>query len=243
MTKESSGGTKGHAVVDHERWLSARTAFLAKEKEFTRLRDELSRQRRELPWEKVDKSYVFDGPAGKETLPQLFGKRSQLLVYHFMFNPAGDVGCKHCSFWADNFNGIDIHLSHRDVSFVAISRAPLAKLEAFKKRMGWTFKWVSSAHTDFNYDYQASFTPDQIKSGTAFYNYAKVNMDMADREGVSVFYKDGSSTVFHTYSSYARGIDMLNGAYHFLDLVPKGRDEDALEFTQEWVRHHDKYED
>jgi predicted dithiol-disulfide oxidoreductase (DUF899 family) len=160
-----------------------------------------------------------------------------------MFTPDWDAGCKHCSFWADNFNGIDIHLSHRDVSFVAISRAPLAKLEAFKKRMGWTFKWVSSAHTDFNYDYQASFTPEQIKSGTVFYNYAKVDMDMADREGVSVFYKDGSNTVFHTYSSYARGIDMLNGAYHFLDLVPKGRDEDRLEFTQEWVRYHDDYKD
>jgi predicted dithiol-disulfide oxidoreductase (DUF899 family) len=243
MTKDTRSGTSDHAVVSHERWLSARTAFLAKEKEFTRLRDELSRARRELPWEKVDKNYSFDGPSGEETLAQLFGKSSQLVVYHFMFDPAWDAGCKHCSFWADNFNGIDIHLRHRDVSFVAISRAPLAKLEAFKKRMGWSFKWVSSAHTDFNHDYQASFTPEQIQSGTAFYNYAKVNMDMADREGVSVFYKDGSNTVFHTYSSYARGIDMLNGAYHFLDLVPKGRDEDDLEFTQEWVRYHDKYED
>jgi predicted dithiol-disulfide oxidoreductase (DUF899 family) len=243
MTKGSRGGSKDHAVVSHKQWLSARTAFLKKEKEFTRLRDKLSRQRQELPWEKVDKSYLFDGPSGKETLPQLFGKRSQLIVYHFMFDPSWDAGCKHCSFWADNFNGIDIHLSHRDVSFVAISRAPLAKLEAFKKRMGWTFKWVSSAHTDFNYDYQASFTPEQINSGTVFYNYAKVKMDMADREGVSAFYKDGSNTVFHTYSSYARGIDMLNGAYHFLDLVPKGRDEESLEFTQAWVRYHDKYED
>jgi predicted dithiol-disulfide oxidoreductase (DUF899 family) len=243
MRKGDRSGITGHAVVSHEQWLSARTAFLAREKEFTRLRDDLSRQRRELPWERVDKSYVFDGPNGKETLAQLFGKRSQLVVYHFMFNPAGDAGCKHCSFWADNFNGIDVHLSHRDVSFVAISRAPLAKLEAFKKRMGWTFKWVSSGQTDFNYDYQASFTPEQVKSGAVFYNYQKVNMDMSDREGVSVFCKDEGGALFHTYSSYARGIDMLNGAYHFLDLVPKGRDEDGLEFTQEWVRYHDKYED
>src|SRR5512143_615911 len=145
MTHEGAGDFKGHPVVSHAEWLAARTAFLAKEKEFTRLRDDLSRQRRALPWEKVENSYVFDGPKGKETLADLFGKKSQLVVYHFMFNPEGDAGCKHCSFWADNFNGIDVHLAHRDVSFVAISRAPLAKIEAFKKRMGWSFKWVSSS--------------------------------------------------------------------------------------------------
>jgi predicted dithiol-disulfide oxidoreductase (DUF899 family) len=243
MTHEGAGDLKGHHVVSHEEWLAARTAFLAKEKELTRLRDDLSRQRRALPWEKVEKSYVFDGPKGKETLAELFGKKSQLVVYHFMFNPEGDAGCKHCSFWADNFNGIDIHLAHRDVSLVAISRAPLAKIEAFKKRMGWSFKWVSSSRTDFNYDYQASFSPEAIKSGSVFYNYVNTNMDMSDREGTSVFYKDPSGAVFHTYSTYARGIDMLNGAYHFLDLVPKGRDEERLEFTQSWVRYHDRYED
>jgi predicted dithiol-disulfide oxidoreductase (DUF899 family) len=243
MSKDGRSGITGHAVVSRKEWLSARTAFLAKEKEFTRLRDKLSRQRRELPWEKVDKSYVFDGPGGKETLAQLFGERSQLVVYHFMFNPDWTEGCPHCSFWADNFNGIDVHLNHRDLSFVAISRAPLAKLEAFKKRMGWTFKWVSSGQTDFNYDYQASFTPEQVQSGAVFYNYSKTKMDMSDREGVSVFYKEKGGAVFHTYSSYARGIDMLNGAYHFLDLVPKGRDEDRLKFTQEWVRYHDRYDD
>ena len=243
MTHEGAGDLKGHPVVSREDWLAARTAFLAKEKKFTRLRDDLSRQRRALPWEKVEKSYVFEGPKGKETLAELFGKKSQLLVYHFMFNPEGDAGCKHCSFWADNFNGIDIHLAHRDVSFVAISRAPLAKIEAFRKRMGWSFRWVSSSKTDFNYDYQASFTPDAIKSGSVFYNYANTNMNMSDREGASVFYKDPSGAVFHTYSTYARGIDMLNGAYHLLDLVPKGRDEERLEFTQSWVRHHDRYED
>jgi predicted dithiol-disulfide oxidoreductase (DUF899 family) len=243
MTKEAGRSLRNHRVVLRDEWLAARTAFLQKEKEFTRLRDDLSRQRRELPWVKVDKPYVFVGPRGKETLADLFEKRSQLVVYHFMFPPDWDAGCKHCSFWADNFDGVRVHLNHRDVSFVAISRAPLDKIEPFKKRMGWSFKWVSSSETDFNYDYQASFTPEQIRSGAVFYNYAKTKMDMTDREGVSVFYKDGAGVVFHTYSSYARGIDMLNGAYHFLDLVPKGRDEDHLEFTQAWVRYHDRYED
>jgi predicted dithiol-disulfide oxidoreductase (DUF899 family) len=238
-----AGGIEKQRVVSHAEWLSARTAFLAKEKEFTRRRDDLSRQRRELPWEKVEKTYVFDGPSGPETLAELFGKRSQLVVYHFMFDPDWDAGCKHCSFWADNFNGIDVHLRQRDVSFVAISRAPLAKIEAFRKRMGWSFKWLSSSRTDFNYDYQASFTPEQIQSRAVFYNYATTDLNMADREGVSVFYKDAGGAVFHTYSTYARGIDMLNGAYNFLDLVPKGRDEDHLEFSQEWVRYHDEYDD
>jgi len=232
-----------HKVVSREEWLAARTAFLAKEKEFTRLRDELSRQRRALPWVEVEKRYVFDGPRGTETLADLFDGRSQLVVYHFMFSPERDAGCKSCSFWADNFNGIDVHLNHRDVTFVAISRAPLAKIEAFKRRMGWSFKWVSSAHTDFNYDHQASFTPEALRSGSVVYNYAQTKMDIADREGVSVFYKDESGAVFHTYSCYARGIDIVNGAYNFLDLVPKGRDEDGHDFRQYWVRYHDAYDD
>jgi len=233
---------KNHPVVSHEEWLSARTAMLAKEKEFTRLRDELSRQRRALPWVKVDKPYVFDGPRGKETLADLFGKRSQLVVYHFMFSPDWDAGCKHCSFWADNFNGIGVHLAHRDVSMVAISRAPLAKIEAFRKRMGWGFKWLSSFESDFNYDYGVSFTPDALRGEGAPYNYTKREKRLTEHAGVSVFAKTPSG-VFHTYSTYARGLDMLNGAYHFLDLVPKGRDEDALDFTQSWVRYHDEYED
>jgi predicted dithiol-disulfide oxidoreductase (DUF899 family) len=232
-----------HPVVSHGDWIAARTAFLAKEKEFTRARDELAQQRRALPWEKVEKTYLFDGPRGQESLADLFGKHSQLAVYHFMFNPEADAGCKHCSFWADNFDGVDVHLAHRDVSFVAASRAPLAKLDAFKKRMGWRFKWVSSGGTDFNYDYQASFRPEETTKGHVFYNYRDEEMDMADREGLSTFYKDPSGAVFHTYSTYARGIDIINGAYHILDLCPKGRDEDQLEFTQSWVRHHDKYED
>ena len=235
-------GVEKHRVVSHKAWIEARRKFLAKEKKFTRLRDELSRQRRALPWEKVDKQYVFEGQEGGETLAELFDGKSQLVVYHFMFAPEWSEGCKHCSFWADNFNGLGIHLNHRDVSFVAISRAPLAKLEAFRKRMGWSFKWVSSGQNDFNYDYQASFTPQEVESGAAFFNYSKSDVGVTDREGISVFYKDPSGAVFHTYSSYARGIDMLNTAYHYLDLVPKGRDEDALEFTQAWVRYHDKYE-
>jgi predicted dithiol-disulfide oxidoreductase (DUF899 family) len=232
-----------HRIVSRKEWLAARTALLAKEKDFTRLRDELGWERRALPWVAVDKRYVFEGPRGTETLAELFGTRSQLVVYHFMFSPEWDAGCKHCSFWADNFDGIDVHLAHRDVSFVAISRAPLAKIEAFKKRMGWRFKWVSSGHTDFNYDYQASFTPEALESGPVVYNYAPTKLDMADREGVSVFCKDESGAVFHTYSCYARGIDLVNGAYNFLDLVPKGRDEDGHDFPQYWVRYHDAYED
>jgi predicted dithiol-disulfide oxidoreductase (DUF899 family) len=240
MTKDGSGGLKGHPVVSHEQWLSARTALLAKEKEFTRLRDDLNQQRRELPWEKVEKQYVFDGPRGKEGLAELFEGRSQLLVYHFMFNPESDEGCKHCSFWADNFNGIVVHLNHRDVTFVAVSRAPLAKIEPFKKRMGWTFKWLSSQGSDFNYDYQASFTPEQTQSGAVYYNYKTAKMNMADREGTSAFYKDESGAVFHTYSCYARGIDMMNTAYHYIDLTPKGRDEG--DSPQSWVRYHDRYD-
>lgn len=237
--KMDGNNLKQHAVVSHDEWLKARTAFLAKEKEFTRLRDDISRQRRELPWEKVEKDYVFDGPNGKESLAGLFEDRSQLVVYHFMFNPEGKEGCPHCSFWADNFNDNVIHLNHRDVTFVAISRAPLARIEDFKKRMGWNFKWLSSGQNDFNYDYYVSFTPEAIQRGTIFYNYANQKMNMADREGVSVFYKDENSAIYHTYSAYARGIDMLNAAYHYLDLVPKGRDE--TDFPQSWVRHHDRY--
>jgi predicted dithiol-disulfide oxidoreductase (DUF899 family) len=237
-------GMKNHAVVSRTEWLAARAAHLTKEKEFTRLRDQLSQQRRELPWVKVDKEYVFDGPKGQETLAELFGGRSQLIVYHFMFAPDWEAGCPHCSFWADNFNGVIVHLNHRDVAMIAVSRAPLQKLEAFKKRMGWNFKWVSSSATDFNFDYHVSFTPEELAKKEMFYNFAiHDDIESSEREGVSVFYKDAKGSVFHTYSAYARGIDMLNTAYHYLDLVPKGRDETELEFTQAWVRRHDEYED
>jgi predicted dithiol-disulfide oxidoreductase (DUF899 family) len=211
--------------------------WLAKEKEFTRLRDELSRRRRELPWELVEKEYVFEGPDGKQTLAELFDGRTQLVVYHFMFGPDDDVGCKSCSFWADNFDPNVVHLIARDVTFVAVSRAPLGKLSAYKERMGWGFNWVSSAETDFNFDYGVSFAPAEQTS--AVYNYGSLNPGISEREGMSVFLKDEGGNVFHTYSAYARGIDLLNAAYNYLDLVPKGRDEDDR--GQFWVRRHDEY--
>jgi predicted dithiol-disulfide oxidoreductase (DUF899 family) len=228
----------GHPAVSREDWLTARRALLAKEKEFTRLRDDLSRQRRELPWVEVDKEYVFDGPRGQETLSDLFLGCRQLVVYHFMFNPDGDAGCKPCSFWADSFNGVDVHLRHRDVSFLAISRAPLAKIEAFKKRMGWSFKWVSSFANEFNHDYHVSFSPEEVRKG-AVYNFVKATVG-SEREGLSVFVRDDGGRVFHTYSTYARGIDLLNTAYNILDLVPKGRDEGDT--PQAWVEFHDRYQ-
>jgi predicted dithiol-disulfide oxidoreductase (DUF899 family) len=235
---------KTHKVASPNEWLEARKQFLIQEKEFTRLRDQLSRQRRELPWVKVDKEYIFHGPKGKETLSELFDGRSQLIVYHFMFGPDWEAGCPHCSFWADNFNSIIVHLNHRDVTMVAVSRAPWQKLEAFKKRMGWSFKWVSSSESDFNFDYHVSFAPEERAKKEVVYNFTtNDDIESSEREGVSIFYKDATGSVFHTYSTYARGIDMLNTAYHYLDLVPKGRDEAGLEFTQAWVRYHDEYGD
>ncbi|MBV9637880.1 MAG: DUF899 domain-containing protein [Methylobacteriaceae bacterium] len=231
-----------HPVVSREEWIEARTRFLAKEKEFTRLRDELSEERRALPWVRVDKKYVFEGPAGRETLADLFGGRHQLIVYHFMFDPSWEAGCKSCSFWADNYNGIIAHLNQRDVTHVAVSRAPLAKLEAFRQRMGWTFKWVSSHESDFNFDYQVSFRPEDLAKGEVIYNYAKRKSSMTELPGLSVFYKDDDGQIFHTYSCYARGLDLLNSAYNHLDLVPKGRDEADLPFSMSWVRLHDIYD-
>lgn len=241
MTTDHKASLDGHAVVSRAAWLAARTALLAKEKDFTRLRDQLSRERRALPWVKVETPYVFDGPSGQETLAQLFAGRSQLVVYHFMFSPDWTEGCKHCSFWADHFNAFGVHLNHRDVTLVAVSRAPLARIEPFKRRMGWTFKWVSSFHNDFNGDFHVSFTPEELKRGPVLYNYTRTEMDMTEREGLSVFFRDRRGDVFHTYSCYARGIDLLNGTYNFLDLVPKGRDEGDT--PQHWVRYHDRYED
>ena len=235
------GGLKGHPVVSREEWLKARTAFLAKEKEFSTLRDDLARRRRELPWVKVEKRYVFDGPKGQESLADLFDGRSQLAVYHFMFDPDSKQGCPHCSFWADHYDGMTAHLPHRDVSFVVVSRAPLAKIAEFQKRMGWRFKWLSSNRTDFNYDFHVSFTPEQAKKG-GFYNYQPGSQVGSEREGFSAFYKDEGGAIYHTYSTYARGIDLLNGTYNLLDLMAKGRDEEGLEFSQAWVRHHDRYE-
>ena len=224
------------SVVGHDEWLEARKQLLAREKEFTRARDELTRQRQALPWEPVENDYVFDGPNGNEALADLFDGRSQLIVYHFMFPPEDDVGCKSCSFWADNFNPNVIHLNARDVSFAAVSRAPLDKLEAYRERMGWNFHWVSSGATDFNFDYGASFKPEQ--QGEDVYNYGTLAPRIADREGLSIFAREDGS-IFHTYSAYARGIDLVNTAYNYLDLVPRGRDEGDQ--GQAWVRRHDEY--
>jgi predicted dithiol-disulfide oxidoreductase (DUF899 family) len=232
-----------HKVVSGEQWIEARRQLLIKEKDFTKARDALSQARRDLPWERVEKSYVFDGPKGKETLSDLFAGKSQLIVYHFMFDPAWEAGCKSCSYWADNFNGIDVHLAHRDVTLLAVSRAPLGKLEAYKRRMGWSFKWVSSLDSDFNYDLGVSFTPQQVADGMAFWNYAKQKPFDTETVGISVFCRD-QGQIFHTYSCYQRGVDMLNGAYHYLDLTPKGRDEaDQKPHAQAWVRRHDEYQD
>jgi predicted dithiol-disulfide oxidoreductase (DUF899 family) len=230
-----------HTIVSADDWVTARRRLLAKEKEFLQLRDQLSRERRELPWVRVDKSYVFDGPTGKESLADLFAGRSQLIVYHFMFAPEWEAGCKSCSFWADNYNGVVSHLNQRDVSVAAISRAPIAKVQAFAARMSWQFKWVSSATSDFNYDYQVSFRPGEAAQGSAIYNYARYDGSMSDLPGFSVFYKDGSGGIFHTYSTYARGLDSMNAAYQLLDLVPKGRDEAGLPHPMAWVRLHDSY--
>jgi len=229
-----------HSVVAHDTWLSARVALLEREKEFSKQRDEINRLRRELPWERVDKLYEFDGPNGRETLADLFKGCRQLIVYHFMFAPDAGEGCAHCSFWAESFDALGAHLEHRDTTFVAISRAPLATLEAYKQRMGWKFKWVSSGDSDFNYDLGVSFRPDERKAGIGVYNYRPGERG-PDREGASVFYKDDDGTIYHTYSTYARGIDLLNTTYNFLDLTPKGRDEDNLPDPQSWVRRKDKY--
>jgi predicted dithiol-disulfide oxidoreductase (DUF899 family) len=230
-----------HKIVSRQEWTEARKAFLDKEKEFTRARDRLSAERRALPWVKVDKAYVFDTPEGKKTLAELFDGRSQLIVYHFMLGPDWEEGCPSCSFLADHFDGANIHLAQRDVTFVAISRAPLAEIEAFRRRMGWRFPWVSSFGSDFNFDYHVSFADVAVgKDGD--YNYERQEIVSDEMPGASVFYKDETGGVFHTYSAYARGLDILVGAYNFLDLTPKGRDEAELPWTMAWVRHHDRYE-
>jgi len=229
-----------HTIASHEEWVAARRRLLAKEKEFLRLRDQLSSERRELPWERVTKQYAFDGPNGRETLANLFGGRSQLIVYHFMFAPEWEAGCSGCSFWADSFNDVIPHLNQRDVSLVAISRAPWRKLQAFAARMNWSFKWVSSAESDFNFDYQVSFSPEDIARAAAVYNYKPHAGQMTDMPGFSVFFKDGGD-LFYTYSTFARGLDSMNAAYQLLDLAPKGRDEAGLPFPMAWVKLRDLY--
>jgi predicted dithiol-disulfide oxidoreductase (DUF899 family) len=237
-------------VVTHDEWLAVRKKHLAKEKEFTRLRDQLSKERRDLPWELVEKEYVFEGENGRLTLADIFDGRSQLVVYHAMFNPetAGqrtpwttDAACFVCSFWMDNFNGITLHLNHRDITMVAISRAPYPKLAAYRERMGWMFPWYSSTGSDFNFDYAVSFTPEELNAGEVEYNYRRTGWSGSEAPGISVFLNE-SGQIYHTYSTYERGLDMLNVAYHYMDLVPKGRDEDN-DGAGSWVHRRDEYPD
>jgi predicted dithiol-disulfide oxidoreductase (DUF899 family) len=237
-----------HRVVSHEEWLAARRKHLAKEKEFTRLRDQLSKERRELPWELVDTPYSFEGEHGRRTLAEIFEGRSQLVVYHAMFNPetagphtpwTADAPCYVCSFWMDNVNGVTVHLNHRDITVAAVSLAPYPTLAAYRRRMGWTFPWYSSAGNDFNFDYRVSFRPADLGRGKVDYNYRMESWSLSEGPGISVFLKDGER-IYHTYSTYARGLDMLNVAYHYMDLVPKGRDE-AEGGAAAWVRRRDEY--
>ena len=229
------------SVVSREQWLEARKQLLAEEKAFTKQRDALSRKRRELPWVKVDKDYSFTTAHGKKSLGELFAGRSQLVVYHFMYGPEWEQGCPSCSFWADNYDGTGVHLGARDITLLAVSRAPLDKLTAYKQRMGWNFEWVSSLGSDFNHDYQASFTDEEMASGEMTYNFTRKKFPSQEAPGTSVFFRDEDGNIYHTYSCYARGLDMINGAYHIMDLTPKGRDESELDWPMAWLRRHDQY--
>ena len=240
LMESKTGLMEDREIVSEADWLVARKDLLTREKEFSRQRDALSAARHSLPWVKIDKKYVFDGAKGKETLAELFDGRSQLIVYHFMLGPGWGEGCKSCSYLTDHFDGANRHLPHRDVTFVVISRASLSEIEAYQKRMGWRFKWLSSHGDDFNFDYHVSFTKEEEKANKVYYNYGTGEFMSDELPGLSVFYKDENGDVFHTYSTYARGLDMLVGTYNFLDLVPKGRDENT-ESTMDWVRRHDEY--
>jgi predicted dithiol-disulfide oxidoreductase (DUF899 family) len=232
---------QAHKTVSREQWLDARRALLAKEKELLRAKDELRRQTRDMPWVKVDKSYVFEGADGKETLGELFAGRSQLIVKHFMLGPDWQEGCVGCSFGADQVDGSVVHLINHDVMFVAVSRAPYPKISAFHERMGWHFKWVSSFGSDFNFDYHVSFTEEDKERGKVFYNFETMDWASDELPGYSVFYKDDKGDIFHTYSTFARGTELLGGVYGFLDVTPKGRNEPPGGNLTAWVRHHDKY--
>jgi predicted dithiol-disulfide oxidoreductase (DUF899 family) len=231
-----------HKIVSREEWIAARKAHLGREKEYTLARDRLSAERRDLPWVRVDKNYQFERPGGTATLADLFAGRSQLVVQHFMFAPDWNEGCKSCSFWADGFERMIPHLAARDTTLVAISRAPLQKLLAFKARMGWTFDWLSSGASDFNYDYGVAFTRDEIERGDKTYNFGTSGFGIEDAPGISVFYRDDAGEIFHTYSCFARGLDMMNAAYHYLDLTPLGRHEEGLPYPMDWLRLRDQYQ-
>jgi len=240
-TPEPTTPQRKTALVSREEWIAARKELLKKEKETTRLLDQLSAERRSLPWVKVEKNYVFASPEGAVTLADLFAGRSQLVVQHFMFGPDWQEGCPSCSFMADHTDGARPHLAARDVTVVAISRAPLEKLLAFKNRMGWQFPWVSSHSNDFNTDFHVSFSAEELAQGQVNYNYTRQPFPSPEAPGISVFYKDTAGDVYHTYSAYGRGVEQVMGTYRILDLVPKGREEDRLEFPMAWVRYHDCY--
>lgn len=231
-----------HAVVSRERWLAERKALLAREKELTRLRDRLARERRALPWVRIEQDYAFDAPEGRRTLAELFEGRRQLLVQHFMLGPGWEQGCPSCSFMADHLDGMAVHLAQRDLSLVVVSRAPLAEIERFRRRMGWQFRWVSSHGSRFNHDFGVSFTPEQRAGGAVDYNYVRQPFPAEEAPGISVFYRDDAGQVFHTYSTYGRGVEVMMGAYNLLDLTPRGRHErEDAPNKMEWVRHHDRY--
>ena len=234
--------TVNHAVVSGERWLAARKALLAREKELTQLRDQVARERRALPWERVEKHYAFDTPAGRRTLAELFEGRRQLLVQHFMLGPGWEQGCPSCSYMADHSDGMNVHLAQRDITLVAISRAPLAEIERFRQRMGWKFAWASSHGSDFNHDHAVSFTPEELAQGEVYYNYGMTRFPGSEAPGISVFCKGDAGEIFHTYSTFGRGVEVMMGAYAMMDLTPKGRDEDDVPHKMNWVRHHDRYE-
>jgi len=242
VTGISEEGTENHRIISRDEWVAERKTLLSHEKELTRLRDRIARERRALPWVRIDKSYAFDTPEGRRTLAELFDGRRQLLVQHFMFAPGWEQGCPSCSFMADHSDGMNVHLAQRDVTLVAVSRAPLADIERFRRRMGWQFNWVSSHGSDFNYDFGVSFTPEEVAKGELYYNYGKWPLAHEEWPGISVFFKNNANEVFHTYSTYGRGVEVMMGTYDMLDLTPKGRDEGDGRHKMGWVRHHDRYE-
>ena len=241
-TPTLQAGSTAHPVVSDARWIEERKKLLVREKELSRLHDQVAAERRAMPWRRTSKDYVFDAPDGKRTLSQLFGGKGQLMVQHFMFGPGWEQGCPSCSFMADHADGMTIHLAHRDISFVAVSRAPLADILRFRQRMGWQFDWVSSHESEFNFDFGVSFTQEELATGEVRYNYRKAYFPAEEAPGISVFHKDGEGQVFHTYSTFGRGVEVMMGTYALMDLVPKGRDERDVFYKMEWVRHHDRYE-
>lgn len=241
-TTMAEAATVNHPVVSLERWVAERKALLAREKELTRLHDQIARERRALPWVQIEKDYVFDTPEGWRTFSDLFEGRRQLLVQHFMLGPGWEEGCKSCSYMADHVDGMKVHLEHRDVTLMAVSRAPLGEIEVFRRRMGWQFKWVSSYGTDFNHDFGVSFTQDELARDEVYYNFDMQPFPSEEAPGISVFYRNEAGEVFRTYSTYGRGVEVMMGTYSLLDLTPRGRDEPNRLYAMDWVRHHDRYE-